>query len=186
MIPTSMATERLAKSLKYWTFGVAGFFAIACLFVSGSAVASMVSASSAKGQIPALKEAVKSMNEKVERSKRLTVRIPGKRNSDRIQAVVDDAALLNRCRLLEFQANSDVQPYFSKYLSDTKVKGWVQTTAQFQLDGSFTGAFEVIRTLCSAPDPVEVDSIEINSGRTKTSEVNVKVTFRILAMEATK
>jgi hypothetical protein len=44
----------------------------------------------------------------------------------------------------------------------------------------------VIRILCSAPDPVEIDSIDISQGRTKTAEVNAKVTLRVLTLEVIK
>ena len=185
MLPSTMATDKLSRTVRRWTIGVGAFFGAACLFVSGSAVASMFNAAHAKKETVGLDKKILTMEATIERSKRLTVRMPKRRSSDRIQAVIDDAAMLNGCRLVEFQTAQDVQPYLSRY-NTTEVKGWTQVTVQFQLDGSFTGIFEVIRTLCSAPDPVEVDSIEITEGRTKTSEVNAKVTVRVLTMEVKK
>ena len=185
MIPSTLATTKLSKRLRLWTMGVCAFFAIACMLVSRSVIASMVSAAHAKTQLDGLRKEISGMESTIERSKRLTVRMPKRKNADRIQAVIDDAAMLNGCRLVEFQTAQDVQPYASRY--DTKeVKGWTQVTVQFQLDGPFTGVFEVIRILCSAPDPVEIDSIDISQGRTKTAEVNAKVTLRVLTLEVIK
>ena len=185
MIPSTLATTKLSKLLRRWTIGVCAFFVISCLLVSGSAVASVIKAAHAKTQLVGLGKEIAGMESTIERSKRLTVKMPKRKNADRIQAVIDDAAMLNDCRLVEFQTAQDVQPFSSRY--DTKeVKGWTQVTVQFQLDGTFTGVFEVIRTLCSAPDPVEIDSIDINQGRSKKAEVNAKVTLRVLTLEVVK
>ena len=126
------------------------------------------------------------MNATIQQAKSLTVRIPKRMNVDRVQAVIDDAAQLNGCRLVEFQTASETPPYTSKYSTKSEVKGWTQSTVQFQLDGSFEGVFEVVRTVCSAPDPVEVDSIEVNEGRTKLFDVTAKVTLRVLTLEVKK
>lgn len=146
----------------------------------------MINAARATTQVADLRKEVGTMRATIDQAKRLTVRIPKRKNADRIQAVIDDSAALNGCRLVEFQTAPEILPYTSKYTPKTNVKGWTQTTVQFQLDGSFAGIFEVIRTVCSAPDPVEVDSIEINEGRTKLSEVNAKVVMRVLTMEVKK
>ncbi len=185
MISTTLATDKLSRSIRRWTIGVGAFFAVTCLFISGSAVASMINASQAKAQQLSLEKENSTMQATIERYKKLTVRIPKRKSASRIQAVIDEAAILNGCRLVEFQTAPDFQPYASRFTS-AEVKGWTQVTVQFQLDGSFTGVFEVIRTVCSAPDPVEVDSIEINEGRTKQSEVSAKVTLRVLKMEVKK
>lgn len=185
MIPSTLATDRLSRTVRRWTICVAGFFGASCLFVSGSAVASMFNASKANQELTGLSKEIAEMQATIERSKRLTVRIPKRKNADRIQAVIDDSAILNGCHLVEFQTAPDIQPYASRYTT-SEVKGWRQVTVQFQLDGPFTGVFEVIRTVCSAPDPVEIDSIEIGEGRTKSSEVNAKVTLRVLTMEVKK
>ena len=183
MISTTHATDKLSRSIRRWTIGAAAFFPASCLFVSGSAVASMINASHAKAQQLSLEKENANMQATIERYKKLTVRIPQRKSASRIQAVIDDAAMLNGCRLVEFQTAPDFQPYASRFTT-AEVKGWTQVTVQFQLDGSFTGVFEVIRTVCSAPDPVEIDSIDINEGRTKQSEVNAKVTLRVLKLEA--
>ncbi|MEI7576646.1 MAG: hypothetical protein WCK51_07120 [Armatimonadota bacterium] len=182
MISTTIATGKLSRAIRRWTIGVGAFFSASCLFVSGSAIASMINASTAKAQIVGLEKDIANMEATIEQSKKLTVRMPKRKSASRIQAVIDEAAMLNGCRLVEFQTAPDLQPYASRYTT-AEVKGWTQVTVQFQLDGTFTGVFEVIRTLCSAPDPVEVDSIDINEGRTKQSEVNAKVTLRVLKME---
>ena len=185
MISTTLATDKLSRTIRRWTVGVGGFFAASCLFVSGSAIASMINASSAKAQHISLEKENATMQATMERYKKLTVRIPKRKSASRIQAVIDESAMLNGCRLVEFQTAPDVQPYASRYTT-SEVKGWTQVTVQFQLDGPFTGVFEVIRTVCSAPDPVEIDSIDINEGRTKQAEVNAKVTLRVLKMEVKK
>lgn len=167
-------------------FGVGICFGAACLFVSGTAVASILNAASASKDLAVLKKEIETMNATIQQAKSLTVRIPKRMNVDRVQAVIDDAAQLNGCRLVEFQTASETPPYTSKYSTKSEVKGWTQSTVQFQLDGSFEGVFEVVRTVCSAPDPVEVDSIEVNEGRTKLFDVTAKVTLRVLTLEVKK
>jgi hypothetical protein len=186
MIPSTIATEKLAATIRRWILVIGGFFAVSCLLVSGSAVASMINASHAKTELVGFKKDIERMTETIERSKHLTVRMPKDHSSDRIQAVTDEAARRNHCELVEFQTSTELQPYTSKYSPEASTKGWVQASVQFQLDGSFTGVFEVIRAVCSSPEPVEVDVIEITEGRTRLNEVTAKVTMRLLSLEARK
>lgn len=98
------------------------------------------------------------------------------------QETVAKLAESHGCRLAEFLASTDIQPFLTRFEKKSKEQGWSQIEAEITLTGSAQNVFAVLVRLAEQSTPIEFNNLFVGRDNVSASAavVRAKVQLRIL------
>jgi hypothetical protein len=177
-------TARTVRLLRFSVIAVGSVFGLTALVLGGTAVYSNNRAASEQARVKAIENDIVGVRRILDdaRSKAaISIRTQSKSVAD-FQESVSNLAANNSCKLSEFIASTDFQPYLSRFTKTNESTGWNQVDTQITLTGPSRNVSEVIAKFAEQPVPVEFSTVQINREKVDGSgcEVKAKIQLRIL------
>ena len=177
-------TARTVRLLRVSVIAVGSVFGLTALVFAGTALYSSNRAAYEQTRVKAIETdivVVRKILEDARSKAAISIRTQSKSVAD-FQETVSHLAANNSCKLSEFIASTDFQPYLSRFSRTTESTGWNQVDTQITLTGPSRNVSDVIAKLADQPVPVEFSTVQISREKVNGSgvEVKAKIQLRIL------
>ncbi len=185
MIPPWLVDGRTLKALSQVIVGIAAICAVGVTLCLGRTYWSANQLSQANARTERAKKELPDVLAAITRASSLKKpKTPDpKAACTEFQTAADNAAKDRGANIGDFDINTEVQAYLSKYTNDSPPEGWKQVSAQFSLSGSAQSIFETLDLLRKTDIPFEIDNIDINRAKTDatgTTLVRAQIQARVL------
>lgn len=176
--------ERSVRWTRFAAIAVGSIFGLSAAVLGGTAVFANNRASTEQARIKSLDGKIVEVRKVLEdaRSKAaISIRTQSKSVAD-FQESVSNLAISHGCKLQEFIASTDFQPFLSRFTRQSDSTGWSQVDTQITIVGPSRNVAEAVAKLSDQPVPIEFSSVQISRERVDAngSEVKAKIQLRIL------
>lgn len=176
--------ERSVRRTRFAAIAVGSVFGLSVIVLAGTAVFAGSRATSERARIKTIDAeilAVRRILDDARSKAAISIRTQSKSVAD-FQESVSNLAISHGCKLQEFIASTDFQPFLSRFAKQSESTGWSQVDTQITLSGPSRNVAEAIAKLSDQPVPIEYSTIQINREKVdaESCEVKAKVQLRIL------
>ena len=176
--------ERSVRLTRFAAMAVGSVFGLSAIVLGGTAVFASSRATSEQARMKTIDAEIITVRRILEdaRSKAaISIRTQSKSVAD-FQESVSNLAISHGCKLQEFIASTDFQPYLSRFTKTSESSGWSQVDTQITLSGPSRNVAEAVAKLADQPVPIEFSAVQINREKidAESCEVKAKVQLRIL------
>jgi len=176
--------ERSVRLTRFAAIAVGSIFGLSAIVLGGTAVFAGSRATAERARVKTIDAEIVSVRKILDdaRSKAaISIRTQSKSVAD-FQESVSNLAISHGCKLQEFIASTDFQPFLSRFTKQSESTGWSQVDTQITLTGPSRNVAEAVAKLADQPVPIEYSTIQINREKVdaESCEVKAKVQLRIL------
>ena len=180
--------ERSVRLTRFAAIAVGIIFGLSAAVLAGTAVFASNRASAEQARTKTIDSeivAVKKVLDDARSKAAISIRTQSKAVAD-FQESVSNLAISHGCKLAEFIASTDFQPYLSRFTKQSESTGWSQVDTQITLTGPSRNVSEAIAKISDQPVPMEFSTVQITREKIETdgAKVKAKIQLHILVKSA--
>jgi len=176
--------QRSVRLTRFAAIAVGSIFGLSAIVLGGTAFFAGSRASSEQARLKSIDSEIVNVRKilaDAHSKAAISIRTQSKSVAD-FQESVSRLANNHGCKLQEFIASTDFQPFLSRFTRQSESTGWSQVDTQITLIGPSRNVAETVAKLADQPVPIEYSTIQINREKidTESCEVKAKIQLRIL------